>query len=306
MKISRRIVPTAALLLLLPVLAPAASAQELPPRAARLVEEGDEAVASGDLIGAIRRYERANRAVDGGSIEVILRLIRAYKDSDQYEQAIELAAGSRQVAQTEPEQAELATLAGRLYFESAYLVEAGDEPLVRSKAFNESMDTALTFFVHAGRTSPQTVPEVFYLIGRIYELKLERDLAVEFYVEYLKREPGGEYAELGRTRLQYLQGAAPPVFVEGDVVAPQPVGGSNPDYTDEAERARISGKVIISTVVDQSGETIAVEVVKGLPYGLSEAAREAVEGWTFEPAKNAAGEPIAVYETVETGFSLTG
>lgn len=281
-----------------------ASPEELPPRAARLLEEGDELAASGDLDAAIRRYERAERIVDGTSIEVALHVVRAYHRSGQYEKAVQKAVEVRPLAVSAPEQAELAYLTGRSYYESAYLADWGDQLPHQTQAWGENMEMAKTFFVNAGRTSAETVPQIFYLLGRIFETAGDRPYAIEFYVDYLKRDPAGPYADLARSRLEYLQGPAPPVFAEGDVVPPQVLEKVEPEYTKQAEQAGITGDVVVVAVIDESGTPTVLEVVKGLPYGLSEAAVEAFEQWRFEPAKNAAGEPIPVYYTLTTGFRL--
>lgn len=295
-------------LVLPPMLALAApqepASEELPPRAARLVEEGDELMASGDLDDAIRRYERAERVVDSGSIEVALHLVRAYHQSGQYEKAVAKAVEARPLAATPAEQAELAYLTGRSYYESAYLADWGDQLPHQTQAWGENMEMAKTFFVNAGRTSAETVPQIFYLLGRIFETAGDRPYATEFYVDYLKRDPTGSYADLARQRLEYLQGPAPPVFAEGEIVPPQVLEEVDPDYTKQAEQAGITGDVVVVAVIDESGTPTVLEVVKGLPYGLSEAAVEAIGQWKFEPARNAAGEPVPVYYTLTTGFRL--
>ncbi|MDX1645102.1 MAG: TonB family protein [Thermoanaerobaculia bacterium] len=280
----------------------AAASEELPPRAARLVGEGDELMASGDLDDAIRRYERAERVVDGGSIEVALALVRAYHRSGQYEKAVAKAVEARPLAETPAEQAELAYLTGRSYYESAYLADWGDQLPHQTRAWGENMEMAKTFFVNAGRTSAETVPQVFYLLGRIFETAGDRPYATEFYVDYLKRDPTGPYAALARQRLEYLQGPAPPVFAEGEITPPTVLERVVPEYTQEGSQAGINGDVVVVAVIDETGTPTVLEVVKGLPYGLSEAAVEAIEQWKFEPARNAAGEPVPVYYTLATSF----
>jgi Gram-negative bacterial TonB protein C-terminal len=50
--------------------------------------------------------------------------------------------------------------------------------------------------------------------------------------------------------------------------------------------------VILDAVVDEKGKVRVHRVVQGLPMGLTEAARETAEQWTFRPA-TLDGEPVA-------------
>jgi TonB family protein len=110
--------------------------------------------------------------------------------------------------------------------------------------------------------------------------------------------------------------APPPVTpVESEpvsrVYAAVPVGGTQPEelerviprYPTEARRAGVAGAVVIRGIVRRDGTIDNVEILKDLPYGLGEAAREAVSRWRFRPATYR-GEPIDVYYTVTVNFRL--
>jgi protein TonB len=63
-------------------------------------------------------------------------------------------------------------------------------------------------------------------------------------------------------------------------------------YPDEARRAGIEGTVTLSITIDHEGRVVKATVVKGLGYGLDEAAREALLRFRFKPAvKN--GESVS-------------
>jgi TonB family protein len=95
------------------------------------------------------------------------------------------------------------------------------------------------------------------------------------------------------------------------VYAAVPAGGTQPEEIDRviprypaAARAMgVAGSVVIRGVVRKDGTIDNVEVIKDLPYGLGEAAREAVQQWRFRPATYG-GEPIDVYYTVTVNFRL--
>lgn len=95
------------------------------------------------------------------------------------------------------------------------------------------------------------------------------------------------------------------------VFAAVPPGGTQPDEVDRvvprypamARRAGVEGAVVIRGIVRRDGTIDDVEVIKNLPYGLGDAAREAVSQWRFRPA-TFHGDPIDVYYTVTVNFRL--
>jgi TonB family protein len=60
-----------------------------------------------------------------------------------------------------------------------------------------------------------------------------------------------------------------------------------PSYPPLALRARIGGIVVLRVLVSERGAPLQVEVVRGAPGGLTEAAVDAVRKWTFDPARKA-------------------
>jgi TonB family protein len=107
---------------------------------------------------------------------------------------------------------------------------------------------------------------------------------------------------------------APQVPVAADnqgVFSAVPAGGTQPGETDRivprypmlARRAGIQGPVVVRGIVRRDGTIDNVEVIKDLPMGLGEAAREAVSQWHFRPATYR-GDPIDVYYTVTVNFRL--
>jgi len=95
------------------------------------------------------------------------------------------------------------------------------------------------------------------------------------------------------------------------VYAAVPAGGTQPEEIDRvipryplaARTAHIEGSVVVRGIVRRDGTIDNVEVIKDLPYGLGDAAREAVSRWRFRPA-TLHGDPIDVYYTVTVNFRL--
>ena len=101
--------------------------------------------------------------------------------------------------------------------------------------------------------------------------------------------------------------AAPPqdeiLTVGGAVSRPVQLTGQAPRYTKVALHSRTEGTVILKAIIDERGRVSNVQVLRGLPMGLDQAAVDAVQAWTFEPAK-LAGRPVKVYYTLTVKFQL--
>lgn len=92
-----------------------------------------------------------------------------------------------------------------------------------------------------------------------------------------------------------------PLQVGGDVMAPIVVHRVEPVFPLVAEKARVSGTVIIRLVIDADGRMTDAQVIKPLPFGLSEAALEAVRKWRFKPATRG-GKPVASIFSIPVTF----
>lgn len=77
-----------------------------------------------------------------------------------------------------------------------------------------------------------------------------------------------------------------------------------PTYPDLARRAGIDGIVELEVSIDATGKVTEVEVVRGLPLGLSQSAADAVRRWTYRPARTADG-PVASRKSVRIRFTLS-
>lgn len=94
------------------------------------------------------------------------------------------------------------------------------------------------------------------------------------------------------------------VGTTADVTPPAPTYEPTPEYTPQARRDKIEGKVAVMIVVDAQGNvTDAREVSKPLGDGLDENAVKAVKKWKFKPATRD-GAPVPVRVVVEVTFRL--
>jgi TonB family protein len=89
------------------------------------------------------------------------------------------------------------------------------------------------------------------------------------------------------------------------IIGPVPIRKIEPEYTEQARKARLQGVVWVQVEVQPDGRvsTEHIFVVHGLGMGLDEKAIEAVKQWTFSPAKKD-GNPISMATTVQVEFRL--
>jgi len=91
--------------------------------------------------------------------------------------------------------------------------------------------------------------------------------------------------------------------VGNGVSAPRAIYNPDPEYSDEARKAKFQGNVVLSLIVDPLGHVRDIHVARSLGMGLDEKALEAVRKWKFEPGMKD-GYPVAVQVNVEVNFRL--
>ncbi len=91
--------------------------------------------------------------------------------------------------------------------------------------------------------------------------------------------------------------------VGGGVTMPVPLYRPEPEYSEEARKAKYQGTVVLYGVVDPNGKTRDLKVMRSLGLGLDEKAIEAVEKWKFRPGTKD-GKPVPVYVSIEVNFRL--
>jgi len=87
------------------------------------------------------------------------------------------------------------------------------------------------------------------------------------------------------------------------VSAPVAISSPDPEYSEEARKAKYQGVVVLALTVGTDGRAHDIHVARSLGLGLDEKAIEAVKSWTFKPGEKN-GTPVAVYINVEVDFHL--
>lgn len=91
--------------------------------------------------------------------------------------------------------------------------------------------------------------------------------------------------------------------VGGEISAPTAISAPDPNYTEEARRAKKQGTCELWLIVDSSGHPRDIRVIHGLGFGLDAKAVEAVQQWRFQPALKD-GRPVDVQISVQVDFHL--
>ncbi|MDP9038156.1 MAG: TonB family protein [Acidobacteriota bacterium] len=91
--------------------------------------------------------------------------------------------------------------------------------------------------------------------------------------------------------------------IGGGVSRPELLYQVDPEFSEEARKAKFMGTVLVDLIVDAQGRPQNVRVVRGVGMGLDEKALEAVRQYKFRPAMEG-GKPVAVEMNVEVNFQI--
>ncbi len=91
--------------------------------------------------------------------------------------------------------------------------------------------------------------------------------------------------------------------VGGSVRPPIVVYQVDPEFSEEARKAKFSGNVVVSLIVGADGRPRNVHVLRGVGMGLDEKAVEAVQQYKFKPATQN-GKAVSVYLNVDVNFQI--
>jgi TonB family protein len=91
--------------------------------------------------------------------------------------------------------------------------------------------------------------------------------------------------------------------IGGGVSPPSVIFKVEPEYSEEARKAKFQGTVVLFVVVDEKGNPRDLKVIRPLGLGLDQKAIEAVEKWRFKPGMKD-GRAVPVQATIEVNFRL--
>lgn len=91
--------------------------------------------------------------------------------------------------------------------------------------------------------------------------------------------------------------------VGGGVSPPTVLSRVEPQYSEEARKARYQGTVVLEAIVRRDGTVDIQRVVRSLGFGLDENAIQALKQWRFRPGTRN-GVPVDVSLNIEVNFNL--
>ena len=91
--------------------------------------------------------------------------------------------------------------------------------------------------------------------------------------------------------------------IGGGVSAPVVLFQPEPEFSDEARKAKTAGNVLVYLQVDEHGRPSHVRVLRGIGMGLDQKAIAAVERYRFRPAMED-GHPVRVEMQVDVDFRI--
>lgn len=130
--------------------------------------------------------------------------------------------------------------------------------------------------------NPQTQPQPDGVIGGTFGGRRGNDFSYKFPRQQRSNDP-----------------------IENPTLPPVLIRKVEPEYTEEAKKARTGGIVILEIVIEPDGRVSGGRVLKPLPMGLTQKAIDAVKQWEYEPAVHE-GLPVRSKTTVSVAFSTTG
>lgn len=303
-----------------------------PPAVEQATAAGFDALAAGEAKKALKRFTDADEAANGTSALALVGLAEAHLQLDQLDQSIAAADRLLEVAGDDRQRAKAHDVIGRAFFREAVATEAEaglaevsshqgaddlwaeakEQYLAAGDAFRRVIETS------GGQSAAPWVSwaDALYRAGSYADARRVLDRFAAALPQ------GGAMPETARSidacldalTDQDTTGArggflvvARPTGADGgpEVEPPKKLSAPQPKVPRQARGQQVQGLVVIEAIIDPRGRLICPRVVRGLPYGLSEAALDAVRKWRFKPARRA-GRPVAIHYSLTVGFKLGG
>ena len=94
-----------------------------------------------------------------------------------------------------------------------------------------------------------------------------------------------------------------PASASGSLIMPKPLYTPDPNYSEDARKARFQGVVTLQAVVRSDGSVDVLGVLRTPGFGLDQEAVRAVKQWRFKPGTRN-GQPIDMRLSIEVNFRI--
>jgi TonB family protein len=153
------------------------------------------------------------------------------------------------------------------------------------------LEKSLKFELHLDQPL-QSMEDAQAMLGRVFYLDLSE--AAEHIKPEIRR-----YDSVAKGPIHQVDKDG----VKDGVKAPKATYTPEPEFSEEARRAKFQGVVYLSIIVDETGNVSRVRLERPLGRGLDDNAMQGVKTWRFNPAR-LEGQPVAVEMKIEVAFNL--
>jgi TonB family protein len=161
--------------------------------------------------------------------------------------------------------------------------------------------------VHPEPTEP--IPYTIPMSSKEEAARIVRPIAEITFKSELTDNTNGVKPEVRASQSGFLNNVAKPtdwnsaLLSVGPVYPPMVLTRVEPEYTDEARKARFQGTVVLEAILREDGSADDIRVIRSLGFGLDESAISAIKQWRFKPAMRG-GKPFPLLLKIEFNFQL--
>lgn len=299
----------------------------------RLVDKARKELAEGRYKRAVDHFDEADALAEGTSPEALAGLADALLELGQFQAAIDTGDRLLDIATDDRQRAKAHHVIGLAFFGSARETMS-DSILTSTKTHGKREDVAEALRSEA-ETLRQAAQQEFLSSADAFRRVLEltgggqatpwvnyaealyrgnrHDAAREILDRLEERleegQPLPKQAAALRSCLNVLatEDGAPIRNLgdptEKDLTPPKRIDAPQPHYTSLARQNGVQGAIVIQAIIDTQGRVVCPDILRGLPYGLNDAALDAILDWRFEPA-TLDGEPVHVYYNLTVSFAI--
>lgn len=110
--------------------------------------------------------------------------------------------------------------------------------------------------------------------------------------------------QMSETAVHYAWHSDTPTGAQKGYTYPRCEHCPQADYSSEGIAHRVAGTVVMVVIVTGEGRAKEIKILRALPFGLTEEAIRAVQGWRFKPALDEHGNPVTVRQVIEVTFHI--
>jgi TonB family protein len=248
----------------------------------------------------LEAFAQADEQSAGASWEAVIGLAQTYIEIGRFREALAAARRALDRAPDPGSRSETHLQIGRSYFWGWARMDLEE---------GEALETAQEELRVAAELSGDSASPAYGLrAAALYQLGRKQEAGAILASYRGEQADGYDLAQEIRCFLK-AEATSPPVNLKAagdrgaEVVKPKKRRSPRPAYPAAARDKEEQGLVLVQAIIGTSGNVDCLRPVKGLPFGLTDAALSAVRRWKYDPA-TVDGKPVSVYYNVAVSFFL--